>query len=80
MNRTAISANSTASGVSPSAYVVANPIDRATATAGAMNVMDWNSTSVRPIALRSRPCDFEVMPNLLLTRWGHSFEGTGRCA
>ncbi len=61
VNRTAISANTTARGVSPSAYVVANPIDRATATAGAMNVIDWNSTSVRPIALRSRPCDFEVI-------------------
>ena len=61
VNRTAISASRTASGVIPRASVVANPIDRATATAGAMNVIDWNSTSVRPIALRSRPCDFEVI-------------------
>ena len=56
VNRTAISANRTASGVSPSAKIVANPIDRATATAGAMNVIDWNRTSVRPIAFRSSCC------------------------
>ena len=35
--------------------VVAAPIERAVATAGAMWVMDWNRTSVSPIAPRSSP-------------------------
>src|SRR6185503_9003849 len=52
VNRHAMSANRTASGVMPPANVVANPIDRAAATAGAMNVIDWNRTSVRPTAPR----------------------------
>ncbi len=53
VNRTAIIANSTASGVIPPAKVVAAPIDRAVATAGAMWVIDWNRTSGSPIASRS---------------------------
>src|SRR6188472_540120 len=65
VNRTATSASTTARGVSPSAYVVANPIDRATATAGAMNVIDWNRTSVSPIALRCSPADCCAMGSLL---------------
>ena len=50
-------AKSTASGVMPPANVVAAPIDRAVATAGAMCVIDWNSTSGRPIALCARVGD-----------------------
>ena len=53
VNRTAIIANSTASGVIPPANDVAAPIDSAVATAGAMWVIDWNSTSGSPIASRS---------------------------
>ena len=54
MNSTAIIANTTASGVIPPAKAVAAPIERAVATAGAMWVMAWNSSSVIPIASRSR--------------------------
>ncbi len=54
VNSTAIIAKTTASGVMPPAKAVAAPMDRAVATAGAMWVMDWNSSSVSPIALRSR--------------------------
>src|SRR5947207_2216558 len=50
-----MSARTTANGVLPPANSVAAPSDRAVATAGAMWVMDWNSTSVSPIAFRSRP-------------------------
>jgi hypothetical protein len=46
-------ANSTASGVIPPANVVAAPIYSAVATAGAMCVTDWKSTSGKPMALRS---------------------------
>ena len=53
VNRTAIIAKSTASGVMPPANDVAAPIESAVATAGAMWVMDWNSTSGNPMALRS---------------------------
>ena len=55
VNSTAIIANTTASGVMPPANAVAAPMDRAVATAGAMCVIDWNRSSVSPIALRSRP-------------------------
>ena len=48
-------ARTTASGVLPPANSVAAPSDRAVATAGAMWVMDWNRTSVSPIAPRSSP-------------------------
>ena len=54
---TAIIANTTASGVMAPANAVAAPIDSAVATAGAMCVIDWNSTSGRPIALRARVGD-----------------------
>ncbi len=54
VNSTAIIANSTASGVIPPANDVAAPIDSAVATAGAMWVIDWNSTSGSPMASRSR--------------------------
>ena len=57
MNSTAIMANTTASGVMPPANEVAAPMERAVATAGAMCVIDWNSTSGRPMALRARPGD-----------------------
>ncbi len=53
VNSTAIIANSTASGVIPPANEVAAPIDSAVATAGAMWVIDWNSTSGSPMASRS---------------------------
>jgi hypothetical protein len=55
VNRAAISARTTASGVLPPANNVAAPRERAVATAGAMWVIDWNRTSVSPIAFRSRP-------------------------
>ena len=54
VNSAAMSARTTASGVLPPAKSVAAPMDRAVATAGAMWVMDWNRTSVSPIAFRSR--------------------------
>src|SRR6476620_1835655 len=54
VNSAAMSARTTASGVLPPAYRVAAPRDRAVATAGAMWVIDWNRTSVSPIAFRSR--------------------------
>ena len=57
MNSTAIIANSSASGVIPPANAVAAPIEMAVATAGAMCVIDWNRTSVRPMALRARVGD-----------------------
>ena len=57
VNSTAIIANTTASGVMPPAKLVAAPMDSAVATAGAMWVIDWNSTSGRPIAFRARPGD-----------------------
>src|SRR6476661_1185604 len=51
-----MSARTTASGVFPPANSVAAPIERAVATAGAMCVIDWKRTSVRPIAPRSSVC------------------------
>ena len=57
MNSTAIIANTSESGVIPPANAVAAPIEIAVATAGAMWVIDWNRTSVRPIALDARPGD-----------------------
>ncbi len=59
-------AKSTASGVSLPAKPVAAPIDSAVATAGAMWVIDWKSTSGRPMALPSSCCD-EVAPGLCAT-------------
>jgi hypothetical protein len=44
VNNTAIIARSTASGVIPPANDVAAPIESAVATAGAMCVMDWNTS------------------------------------
>src|SRR5438132_14232482 len=55
VNSAAMSASTTARGVLPPANSVAAPSDRAVATAGAMWVIDWNRTSVSPMALRSRP-------------------------
>ena len=54
VNSTAIIANRTASGVMAPANAVAAPMERAVATAGAMCVIDWNRSSVSPIALRAR--------------------------
>src|SRR5258706_1457444 len=50
-----MSARTTASGVLPPANSAAAPRERAVATAGAIWVIDWNRTSVSPIAFRSRP-------------------------
>ena len=44
----------------PPANAVAAPIEIAVATAGAMCVIDWNRTSVRPIALGASPPDEPV--------------------
>ena len=50
----------------PPAKSVAAPSERAVATAGAMWVIDWNRTSVSPIAFRSRLCgDDDAMPTSL---------------
>src|SRR5687768_15829240 len=51
-----MSARTTERGALPPANSVAAPIERAVATAGAMWVMDWNRTSVSPMAPRSRVC------------------------
>src|SRR6478752_9666107 len=65
-----MSARTTASGVFPPANRVAAPIERAVATAGAMCVIDWKRTSVRPIAPRSSVCppglvaDEDMVPHL----------------
>src|SRR5712692_1814465 len=48
--RHATSASTTASGVAPPAYVTAKMMEKATAAAGAMWVMDWKSTGARPMA------------------------------
>ena len=40
----------------PPANVVAAPMERAVATAGAMWVIDWNRTSVSPIAFAFEAC------------------------
>ena len=66
VNSTAIIAKSTASGVIPPANDVAAPIDSAVATAGAMWVIDWNSTSGKPMA--SRSSDGAASPLVARTR------------
>src|SRR6266498_4852029 len=44
-------------GRAPAAKLAPTMIEKATAAAGAMWVMDWNRTSLSPIASRARPGD-----------------------
>src|SRR4051812_50041701 len=55
VNRHATTAVSTDSGKAPPAKATPVGIEAATAAAGAMSVMLWNSTSRRPIALLRSP-------------------------
>src|SRR5574341_919005 len=52
-----MSASTTPSGSEPPANGAPTMIENATAAAGAMWVMDWNSTSRSPIAERASPCE-----------------------
>ncbi len=54
-SRQPTSANSTDSGSAPAAKLAPTMIEKATAAAGAIWVMDWNRTSRRPMASRARP-------------------------
>jgi hypothetical protein len=56
-SRHATRASSTASGSAPPAKVAPTAIDSATAPAGAMEVIDWNRTSRRPMAPLARPVE-----------------------
>jgi hypothetical protein len=56
-NRQAMSASSTPKGSAPPANGAPTMIEKATAAAGAMWVMDWNSTSRRPMAERASSRD-----------------------
>jgi len=61
-SRQAISARSTDNGSAPPAYSAPAGIEAAMAAPGAMSVMDWKSTSRRPIASRRRPvADLEAV-------------------
>src|SRR5215211_5323419 len=54
-------------GRAPAAKLAPTMIEKATAAAGAMWVIDWNRTSRRPMASRARPGDgsFRAMSRLL---------------
>src|SRR6266516_2344427 len=69
-SRQATSARITASGRAPPANCAPTMIEKATAAAGAIWVIDWNRTSLRPIASRARPVDGLVfaMTHLLVGR------------
>jgi hypothetical protein len=54
-SRHATRAKTTASGSEPPASAAPAGIEAAMAAPGAMSVIDWNSTSRRPIALRRSP-------------------------
>jgi len=54
-SRQATNAKITASGSEPPAYPAPAGIEAAIAAPGAMPVIDWKSTSRRPIALRRSP-------------------------
>jgi len=56
-SRQATSASTTARGSAPPANWAPTMIEKATAAAGAMCVIDWNRTSLRPIASWARPVD-----------------------
>src|SRR5213592_3604932 len=56
-SRQPTSARITDSGRAPAAKLAPTMIENATAAAGAMWVIDWNRTSLRPIASRARPGD-----------------------
>src|SRR6266487_4929465 len=69
-SRQATSASTTARGSAPPANWAPTMIEKATAAAGAMCVIDWNRTSLRPIASRARPVDglLCAMAHLLVGR------------
>jgi hypothetical protein len=56
VNKIPMKANTTASGSAPPASGAPKGIDAAIAAAGAMQQIDWNTTSRNPTALRSS-CD-----------------------
>ena len=64
-SRHATSAKTTASGSAPPANAAPAGIDAAIAAPGAMSVIDWNSTSRKPIASRRRPSPVPAS----LSRW-----------
>src|SRR6267378_487383 len=61
-NRQAISASNTASGMLPPAYGTPTMMEKATAAAGAMWVMDWNRVGAKPTAFRSSRCASTDVP------------------